>query len=93
MDDDKCRTIKLSHDCVSAYAIKDKDYSESYPNTKFLQMSFNELLLQHSDPAALMCQVNSLNSQNKDLTQFEVLQFTMPFIEMLPKISQKQREI
>ena len=51
-----------------------------------LQMSFNQLILQHSDPAAMMFQVNSLDSKNAELTQFEILQFTAPFIEMLPKI-------
>ena len=34
-----------------------------------------------------MCRVNAFNSKNEELTQFEILQFTMQFIQMLPKLS------
>ena len=86
--DDCKEMIKLSYDRNSAFG--QKDFSKkSYPTTKQLQMSFNELVVEHSYPAVVLCQVNELNSRNKELTQFEILQLTMPFIEMMPQIAQK----
>ena len=78
-------TIKLSYDRKSAQAQKDLS-KKSYASTKLMQMSFNKLILQYSNPAALFCQVNPMSSKNKELTQFEILQFTMPFFEILPWI-------
>ena len=54
-----------------------------------LQVGFNDLIIQYSDPATLLCQVNALSSKKNELTQFEILQIAKPFLEMLPKIAQK----
>ena len=54
-----------------------------------LRLSLNDMIMKHSDPAVMICKVNPLSSKNNNLMQFEILQFTKAFLEIMPKIAPK----
>lgn len=65
--DDAKEMIKLNYNRIAVQT--EKDFSKkAYPNTKVLQNKFNDLILQHSNPAAMLCQVNDIDPIENQLT-------------------------
>ena len=72
--------IKLSHKHLQPYPLMDK----SYQSITSLQLDFDEIVQQHFKPAAMLCKINELVSDQNAVNQIEVLQFDLKFIQVLP---------